>query len=457
MIWCGDPEVLRAHGARGKTFSHPQGNAIALFPFTTHILQNPDVPVGYFFQVACGKTLDSAVSDGELIDAIVSRIADLDSRHKDAITDVIREVVASARGSESASLRLSLGTQADKDEKKIAQYIASIPCDRKSLLLISSNALNEIERDSNLVERMVYEVVGLDDLDEEDKTYFLPNRALSGLFLEDLELVLSEPKLERTYLEDLLDFYFYMSILQSCMTLNDFCNGKRYGISRLYFALDWEKTGWKRDCYNKGLVLANSALDDMFIHAAVLELINMGNEGEPVDYIDLHEAATTPEDEAFVASSLRDLTNAYRSCLNAQDFGCVAGLEITDTPFSVAKEVEYLFKNVRTIIYQTRDEPRSKYVKSFRDFARGDIQLEKNRRKSGYMLNLTEDMLMFLTVSVIGAKESMSLVDLFAGFEKRGVFLDESSKDEIIRFYERRSMIDRKSDSGETQYVKRVL
>ena len=51
----------------------------------------------------------------------------------------------------------------------------------------------------------------------------------------------------------------------------------------------------------------------------------------------------------------------------------------------------------------------------------------------------------------------MRLNDVFSEFECRGVFLDNHSKDEVMRYYEKLNLIEKKSDSGDAQYVKRIL
>ena len=51
----------------------------------------------------------------------------------------------------------------------------------------------------------------------------------------------------------------------------------------------------------------------------------------------------------------------------------------------------------------------------------------------------------------------MSLNEVFHQFELRGVFLDQPSKDEVVKFYTKLNLIDKKSDSGDAQYVKRIL
>ena len=73
------------------------------------------------------------------------------------------------------------------------------------------------------------------------------------------------------------------------------------------------------------------------------------------------------------------------------------------------------------------------------------------------MLNLSEETLIFLTKVCIKDQEKMRLNDVFSEFECRGVFLDNHSKDEVMRYYEKLNLIEKKSDSGDAQYVKRIL
>ena len=73
------------------------------------------------------------------------------------------------------------------------------------------------------------------------------------------------------------------------------------------------------------------------------------------------------------------------------------------------------------------------------------------------MLNLTEETLIFLTKVCIKDQEMMRLNDVFNEFELRGVYLDNISKEQVMRYYEKLNLIEKKSDSGDAQYVKRIL
>ena len=51
----------------------------------------------------------------------------------------------------------------------------------------------------------------------------------------------------------------------------------------------------------------------------------------------------------------------------------------------------------------------------------------------------------------------IGLTKLFEEFEKRGLLFDRESKKKIIELFERMNLLEKRSDSGDAQYVKYVL
>lgn len=127
-----------------------------------------------------------------------------------------------------------------------------------------------------------------------------------------------------------------------------------------------------------------------------------------------------------------------------------------DSPDSeTAAEVKFLFESVRLQFENTaRSRPYSSYAEKFEEYSRKYL---KRRGRSGMMLNLSEETLIFLTKICIKDQEKMRLNDVFSEFEARGVFLDNHSKIEVMHYYEKLNLIEKKSDSGDAQYVKRIL
>lgn len=65
---------------------------------------------------------------------------------------------------------------------------------------------------------------------------------------------------------------------------------------------------------------------------------------------------------------------------------------------------------------------------------------------------------MLLVITALCVKDKkIKLNQLFEEYEKRGLFFDKHSKKEIINFLNKLNLIDKKSDSGDAQYVKPIL
>ena len=80
----------------------------------------------------------------------------------------------------------------------------------------------------------------------------------------------------------------------------------------------------------------------------------------------------------------------------------------------------------------------------------------KRRGSYGYVLNINRDMLLMITALCV-KDNKIKLNQLFKEYEKRGIFLDKYSKEEVVNFLTKLNLIDKKSDSGDAQYVKPVL
>ena len=81
----------------------------------------------------------------------------------------------------------------------------------------------------------------------------------------------------------------------------------------------------------------------------------------------------------------------------------------------------------------------------------------KRRGQLGYNLNMTEDDIILMTKICINNNERMRLNKLFDEFELRGIFFDRDSKTKIVQLYEKLNLLEKKSDSGDAQYVRSVL
>lgn len=455
-------DAVNAYQGKDGNYLNKQDNLFKLFPFTTH-KQCPEVNSGSFMKVASGCTIAEEQTPSSLFDSVVALIeGDLYGDSEDVTLEVLREIIAVSGAANSNNLRIALSSDSSNNADKIALYLSSMVGDSEQLKRITRDALNRTNDDANVVERLVYRVVPIIESDGgEAKRYFRVSEALSAVFLEDLSFILADPRLTEIHLSQLLSFYFFMTVSQNSLIANKRMSGSRDELEVLYFALEWEKTNQSRACYKQGFKSLESALEEMFVHAGVLELLNTVGESntiDPIDYITLREIVdASPERELKIAENIREVNKLIRSY--KYDTNLFDELPIGENPASsVKEEVDGLYGTVKSILFNTaRNKPRGDYSNSFRLFSQSDMCFEKRRGRSGTLLNITDSALLLLTTLAIGEKDSISLTDLFKQFRRRGVSMDEPSREQVAAYFEKRSMLDKKSDSGETQYVKRVL
>ena len=342
-------------------------------------------------------------------------------------------------------------------EYKLADYLVDVLGDITILQQYMSRANKTLDAQSNALE--MFAASKLESKPSTRKAgneYQRITNAVQRKFESDFEYILGARNRTRDYLIPLIEFYYFTYTAQAILQLNRFLEGNRNQCVPLYFCLEWEKTSQNRQCFNEGWNLLQEAVKRIFAHAIVLEILNQTEEGtSAVDYITLNELINSvPGEDHRIAEEIKVLTNRYRNAIS--DCPEMAELTRSDSPDQeTAAEVKFLFDSVRTQFENTvRDRPYSSYAAKFEEYSRKYL---KRRGRSGMMLNLSEETLIFLTKICIKDNEKMRLNDVFSEFEARGVFLDNHSKSEVMRYYEKLNLIEKKSDSGDAQYVKRIL
>lgn len=309
---------------------------------------------------------------------------------------------------------------------------------------------------SNVLEKLVLSKLEYDErkASNQNLSYFRITNSLKESFEEDFKYVLENSKRYRD-LVSLLELYFFTYTAQTSLQLKRFLAGKRDENIPLYFCLEWEKTSQSRSCFTEGWQKLQAAIEEIFVHAIVLEILNQTEKDcELVDYIRIAEMIQNDADDSKIASQIDEITDCYRKAIS--DCPTMNELQRKVTSEGItADAIHYLFESVKTQFEETtRDRANKSYVSKFERYCHKFL---KNRGRSGLMLNLTEETLIFITKLCIKNQKQMRLKDVFNAFEKRGIFLDSFSKEQVASYYEKLNLIEKKSDSGDAKYVKRIL
>lgn len=346
----------------------------------------------------------------------------------------------------------------ESTEKKNANFAFDVLGDPETI----SKDINEITQSKqsfNALEKCVEGALKMSTSKiHQDKAYYKLTHVFDEVFNEDFNYVIHDQTCVEEYFSLFFDFYIFNYCSQSVLLLDRFTNGNRNQMIPLYYSIQWEKTNQNRKCYTNGWRSLERKAGSLFAHANALEMLNQTEEifEEPLDYITLeHLVETNQLDDQSVALQIDEITNYYRSLIS--DVPQILNVE-KDNISNTATEasIKWLYKTIRVQFEnsQHRGSRYNSYAKFFEKLALGFL---KNRGRSGRVLNISEELLIFLTKICIKDKEQIRLVDLFSEFERRGVFLDNSSKNAVSEYYEKLNVIEKKSDSGDAKYVRKIL
>ena len=442
--------------------THHSGKKFKLFPFLANTSSEPITDLnkivgGYINRIV--RREPETVTMQEFIDTL-KKDTNIEPGKETLFEEVIRHMFFDTDG---RLLPINIHTLAQNpcelsSECRVADYLVDVLGESDVLKGSLNKASRKLDQQSNVLERFAVSKLKTKPMnDNTDGTYYRIVEVFKDVYEEDFDYVLSSKNRTREYLVTLLEFYYFMYTAQTCLQLNRFMDGKRDQIIPLYFCLDWEKTSQSRRCFGEGwATMLQPAIKRAFAHAIVLEILNQTEEENgSVDYIILGDMVTESSGvDSEVASEISKLTDVYRSAI----LDCPEMLEMErkeiDEDFTAA-EIKFLFDSVNCQFENTvRSRAYAAYSEKFEAFA---YKFLKRRGRSGMMLNVTEELLIFLTKICIKDEEKMRLNDVFKAFECRGVFLDELSKEQVMKYYEKLNLIEKKSDSGDAQYVKRIL
>ncbi|OLR22393.1 DNA phosphorothioation-dependent restriction protein DptG [Bacillus cereus] len=334
-----------------------------------------------------------------------------------------------------------------KGEQEIAKFLLDVLLDEKE-------EVREIfgKSDSkDLISRLVLKRLNHLESNEIKSRYVSQFPFISNLFKEDLLFLAEHKDYFRTHYHLLLGYYYFLYITQLTLKLSQGGKANFDGNNEVYFNLDWESTSKNRKGYTHGYQMIKDAGRNLLIHINCLEHLNFLMGVESVScYPQLKETyqRLSDEEKEVFLTMLQDWIIEYRRHLALED--CRENLEL---------EYDFLVQTLFTSIEEAYDKdsmkgPKPRYYLSIEEI--GKKYFLKTRGSLGYMLNISQDMLLLLTALSL-KKERKPLKQVFIDLEARGLFFDRYSKEEIVQLFDKLNLIDKKSDSGDAQYVKPIL
>lgn len=446
----------------GKKFSHKINEKMPILPFTTREPERPKFKegfkpiVGEFVRNISGLTIEEDTDIETLVTNICNKVKVESEEDKLELKRIIESYLLDenrniniVNPSWYCLVPLS-STKEQVGEKRTGRFLSQLLRSKQGSIPLNTDSTDNHE---NVLTKLINSSIKLKQASNKDSqvyNYLLPQ--VSNVFLEDYLWMQQNPHVMTKHLDKLLHYYFFFYISQLSLKLNQFTSADYTTITPVYYALDWEKYSKRRKGYMYGWQMIKNAGENILVHVNTLEQLNYldGIDG-PVHYVDL---ASKIKDIHTFKGSIDEWIKYYRSNF----YSVISEEQWNSLTLNEEESVEAAIKNLyQTLLFQYNNNDSasvSRYQKWFEETV--SLQLSKSRGQLGKMLNMTQDYLMFFTLIAL-KNEKTAVNDLFMQFERRGIFFDQYSQQEILDLFDRLNLLEKKSDSGDAQYVKPIL
>lgn len=334
------------------------------------------------------------------------------------------------------------------------------------------NSFNEDVSSENLLHQLILQCLPeLPDFKNKTNvsTYNNLFPEIKKQFKEDFVFLTNNNSFLLKHVEDLFKYYYFHYLSQLVLRFNNFRTGTT-SIKPIYYSMDWETLSQTRlDNHIIGWKKLNRDSVSIFAHINTLELLNyIYVNGLPIgDYqniLSVYTGLNSDEKEKF-QECVNELIVFYTEMITVFDTGknwedCERLIEldlvnkifedeILKDIYSLWFKIKYQFEN------SSRKDPYKAYSKWYTQF--GTVNYTKFRGRLGNTTVLSQELLLFLTRVCIGSEDKIRLKTLWDKLKDRGIVFDETTKLEITKLFEKINLIEKKSDSGDAQYVKSTI
>ncbi|TCD28637.1 DNA phosphorothioation-dependent restriction protein DptG [Pedobacter psychrodurus] len=456
-------DLLVKNMFNGDKLSHSPGNSIRLFPFVANRkdikLVTDDLKDFRGIAGACFREC-LQLNQSNIFDK-TTFINDVCEKANAKDNPDLKELIEKMAFNEKGQLVL-FDTQiypyvrngnVNKTLNDIAKFIIAIYFDEDDRASLKKLTDSDPE---NLFYKLILSCIkkpepGINNLEP----YYQASSDLRKQFKNDLHTLISDKDLFVDQFHQLIKFYFFKYTSELALRLNMFFGEEP---APLYFSVKWEKLQGARASLKFGWDLFEANISPLFSHVIVLELINYidGFAEQPVAYREIKEIVLhlDAQEQDNLMVCIDEVIELYR--FGKQDVNWDNFRETIPSAEQnpILAKIRLLYQMIE---YQFEESSRGRaklaYQEWLWEFTK--INFTKPRGKWGNSLALGQEYVLLLTRLCVGSNEKIRLKDLWAGFQARGVLLDSISRDHIIQYFDKINLLEKKSDSGDAQYIRK--
>ncbi|RCX12109.1 DNA phosphorothioation-dependent restriction protein DptG [Anaerobacterium chartisolvens] len=444
---------------------HNTGNKIRILPFRAKFeeiyIANFKSVTGELSRIITSRKLKDSYTADSICNHITKNI-NIENEDEDVFRDLVKELFFNKFNELEIfhPIIYNYVTLQNTEHKKIASFLNSVLVNEEiKHVVMQTYDYKPKNIMLGLILESLPELLCEEIVQDENYINYLP--FVQTVFIEDLKFMLSNEKLYVEYFEEFIKYYFFFYVSQISLKLNQMFNSDISRPDPLFFTLEGEKISKSRTSYGVGWNLLSGNIANLFSHAICLEFLNHTVESFPIklSYVNIAEIVKkmNTDEKQCLQNDIDQLLSLYKDHIQDIDWESFNlnyiyyDDDCLNKIYELLRAIEYQF--ARSI--GNRKSANQKYSKWFEDFCRKNFL--KSHGPLGFTLSLTQEYLILITRLCMNNKDKIGLKSLFLEYERRGLFLDSDSKDAVIQLFDKLNILEKKSDSGDAQYVKAVL
>ncbi|WP_461673162.1 DNA phosphorothioation-dependent restriction protein DptG [Priestia megaterium] len=346
-------------------------------------------------------------------------------------------------------------------ERKVGEFLSIV----FSSVQIQGKLKKAYEKQpDNVLLRLIYECLPDLKIGEKEKSgsYMRLIDDIFQVFEEDLLFLLENEDLFIKSFKHLLLYYYFFYTTQVILNLDKMFKINQHHIIPTYFNVDWEQRSKTRDSFKQGWKMVSPKLPKLFSHVNCIMMLNhiKGSIDTPITYVSIKEATSrlTFEQQEGLRKDIEEWHKDYRTYTGDVNWDGISPLPFVEGEPPLLREIRELQHSIAyqfTYKVSSRYRAAQKYYEGYEQLAK--LYFLKRSGSLGYTFNLNQEFTIFLTRICIKDKKKLSIKELFEQLQLRGIYFDRDTKKQVVSLYERLNMLEKKSDSGDAQYVKYIL
>lgn len=413
--------------------------------------------IGEFIRLVGRKRLLNVVNSEELIEKVISSIEFDKPNQKSEFKQMIKTLFLD----ENNQLYLFhpktlyyINTE-DNENKKLAVFLFNVLWGKENPLAVEDSHDDSHDIMSELLFKSLPALSDYNDDQSSNYATFFPK--ISELFIQDFKWLATKSELFTLNVEKLVSYYYFFYMSQFAIRNDLMFAPIDKGIRPVYFTFENEERLSKtRVSYEYGWKSLEQSIKRTFSHVNLLKMLNFSNENT-YSYQDIAQQVRimSPDELKKLEGDLDKLIEDYQNKLSESKWHLLGRIaEPYDIP--VLNKMNLLLNMIDHQFNQTsRSKPYNEYKQWFVHFCQKTFL--KSRGRSGKMLILDTEYLLFLTKVIIKDMSKIRLKMLFEEYEARGMKFDRDTQTAIVDYFEKLNLLEKKSDSGDAIYVKAFL